>query len=135
MGEHGWVHRRKPYAGLGGRRQTSSLTRLRPRLRDPRHNNHDRHRVDPDVPIEGAVGAMAELLGEGKVRHLGLSEAAPETIRRAHRVHPIAALQTEYSLWSHEPEGEIQPTLRELGIGFVAVGDRYAPGLQELVNR
>jgi aryl-alcohol dehydrogenase-like predicted oxidoreductase len=81
------------------------------------------HRVDPKVPIEETVGAMAELVGEGKVRHLGLSEAAPETIRRAHATHPIAALQTEYSLWSREPEEEILPTLRELGIGFVA----YSP--------
>ena len=77
------------------------------------------HRVDPEVPIEETVGAMAELVEQGKVRHLGLSEAAPETIRRAHATHPIAALQTEYSLWSREPEEEILPTVRELGIGFV----------------
>jgi aryl-alcohol dehydrogenase-like predicted oxidoreductase len=77
------------------------------------------HRVDPKVPIEETVGAMAELVTQGKVRHLGLSEAAPETIRRAHATHPIAALQTEYSLWSRDPEDEILPTLRELGIGFV----------------
>jgi aryl-alcohol dehydrogenase-like predicted oxidoreductase len=77
------------------------------------------HRVDPKVPIEETVGAMAELVEQGKVRHLGLSEAAPETIRRAHATHPIAALQTEYSLWSRDPEDEILPTLRELGIGFV----------------
>jgi aryl-alcohol dehydrogenase-like predicted oxidoreductase len=77
------------------------------------------HRVDPDVPIEETVGAMAELVEQGKVRHIGLSEAAPETIRRAHTVHPIAALQTEYSLWSRDPEAEILPTCRELGIGFV----------------
>jgi aryl-alcohol dehydrogenase-like predicted oxidoreductase len=77
------------------------------------------HRVDPGVPIEETVGAMAELVQEGKVRHLGLSEAAPETIRRAHAVHPIAALQTEYSLWSRDPEEEILPVTRELGIGFV----------------
>jgi aryl-alcohol dehydrogenase-like predicted oxidoreductase len=77
------------------------------------------HRVDPDTPIEETVGAMAELVSAGKVRFLGLSEAAPETIRRAHAVHPISALQTEYSLWSREPESEILPTLRELGIGFV----------------
>ncbi len=81
------------------------------------------HRVDSTVPIEDTVGAMAELVKEGKVRHLGLSEAAPATIRRAHRVHPITALQTEYSLWSRDPEEEILPTLRELGIGFVA----YSP--------
>ena len=81
------------------------------------------HRVDPDVPIEETVGAMADLVGQGKVRYLGLSEAAPATIRRAHAVHPISALQTEYSLWSREPEAEILPTCRELGIGFVA----YSP--------
>ncbi len=77
------------------------------------------HRVDPDTPIEDTVGAMADLVREGKVRHLGLSEAAPATIRRAHAVHPIAALQTEYSLWSRDPEGEILETIRELGIVFV----------------
>ena len=77
------------------------------------------HRVDPNTPIEETVGAMAELVKEGKVRYLGLSEAAPETIRRAHAVHPITALQTEYSLWSRDAEREILPVLRELGIGFV----------------
>jgi aryl-alcohol dehydrogenase-like predicted oxidoreductase len=77
------------------------------------------HRVDPDTPIEETVGAMSELVAAGKVRYLGLSEAAPATIRRAHAVHPISALQTEYSIWSREPEAEILPTLRELGIGFV----------------
>jgi aryl-alcohol dehydrogenase-like predicted oxidoreductase len=77
------------------------------------------HRVDPDTPIEETVGAMGELVAAGKVRYLGLSEAAPATIRRAHAVHPISALQTEYSLWSRDPEAEILPTLRELGIGFV----------------
>jgi aryl-alcohol dehydrogenase-like predicted oxidoreductase len=77
------------------------------------------HRVDPDTPIEETVGAMAELVTQGKVRYLGLSEAAPATIRRAHAVHPISALQTEYSVWSRDPEAEILPTLRELGIGFV----------------
>jgi aryl-alcohol dehydrogenase-like predicted oxidoreductase len=81
------------------------------------------HRVDTKVPIEDTVGAMAELVAAGKVRHLGLSEAAPATIRRAAKVHPIAALQTEYSLWSRDPEGEVLPTVRELGIGFVA----YSP--------
>jgi len=81
------------------------------------------HRVDPQVPIEETVGAMAELVDAGKVRFLGLSEAAPETIRRAHAVHPISALQTEYSLWSRDPEDEILATVRELGIGFVA----YSP--------
>lgn len=77
------------------------------------------HRVDPKVPIEDTVGAMAELVQQGKVRYLGLSEAAPATIRRAHGVHPITALQTEYSLWSRDPEDEILPTVGELGIGFV----------------
>jgi aryl-alcohol dehydrogenase-like predicted oxidoreductase len=81
------------------------------------------HRVDPDVPIEETVGAMKGLVEQGKVRYLGLSEAAPDTIRRAHEVHPISALQTEYSLWSRDPEDEILPTVRELGIGFVA----YSP--------
>ena len=77
------------------------------------------HRVDPDVPIEETVGAMAELVRAGKVKYLGLSEAAPATIRRAHAVHPITALQTEYSLWSRDVENQILPTVRELGIGFV----------------
>ncbi|WP_295191184.1 aldo/keto reductase [uncultured Brevundimonas sp.] len=77
------------------------------------------HRVDPDTPIEDTVGAMAELVKEGKVRFLGLSEAAPETLRKAHATHPITALQTEYSLWSREPEDELFAVVRELGIGFV----------------
>ena len=77
------------------------------------------HRVDRNVPIEDTVGAMADLVREGKVRFLGLSEASPKTIRRAHKVHPISALQTEYSLWEREPEDEILPTVRDLGIGFV----------------
>ena len=81
------------------------------------------HRVDPDVPIEETVGAMARLKEEGKIRFLGLSEAAPQTLRRAHATHPITALQTEYSLWSRDVEEEILPTVRELGIGFVA----YSP--------
>jgi aryl-alcohol dehydrogenase-like predicted oxidoreductase len=81
------------------------------------------HRVDLATPIEETVGAMAELVQEGKVRYLGLSEAAPDTIRRAHAVHPISALQNEYSLWTRDPEAEALPTVRELGIGFVA----YSP--------
>ncbi len=81
------------------------------------------HRVDPKTPIEETVGAMSRLVEEGKVRFLGLSEAGPATIERAHRIHPITALQTEYSLWSREPEPEILPTCRRLGIGFVA----YSP--------
>ena len=81
------------------------------------------HRVDTTVPIEETVRAMSDLVKEGKVRYLGLSEAAPATIRRAHQVHPITALQTEYSLWTRDPEGEIFDTIRDLGIGFVA----YSP--------
>jgi aryl-alcohol dehydrogenase-like predicted oxidoreductase len=81
------------------------------------------HRVDPNVSIEETVGAMAELVEAGKVRHIGLSEAAPETIRRANAVHPITAVQTEYSLWTRDPEAEVLPTCRELGIGFVS----YSP--------
>jgi aryl-alcohol dehydrogenase-like predicted oxidoreductase len=81
------------------------------------------HRVDPATPVEETVGAMADLVRQGKVRYLGLSEAAPATIRRACAVHPIAALQSEYSLWTREPEAEVIPTCRELGIGFVA----YSP--------
>ena len=81
------------------------------------------HRIDPNVPIEETMGALAELVREGKVRHLGLSEAAPETIRRAQRIHPITAVQSEYSLWSRDIEASVLPTLRELGIGLVA----YSP--------
>jgi aryl-alcohol dehydrogenase-like predicted oxidoreductase len=81
------------------------------------------HRVDPDTPIEETVGALAELVKEGKIRHIGLSEAGANTLRRAVKVHPIAALQTEYSLWTREPEDEILASCRELGIGFVA----YSP--------
>jgi aryl-alcohol dehydrogenase-like predicted oxidoreductase len=77
------------------------------------------HRVDPKTPIEDTVGALAKLVAEGKVRHIGLSEAGPATIRRAHAVHPITALQTEYSLWTRDPEAQLLPLLRELGIGFV----------------
>jgi aryl-alcohol dehydrogenase-like predicted oxidoreductase len=81
------------------------------------------HRVDPAVPIEETVGAMAELVSEGKVRYIGLSEASPDVIRRAHAVHPLTAVQSEYSLWTRDPEAEVLPTLRELGIGLVA----YSP--------
>ncbi|AWS43743.1 aldo/keto reductase [Streptosporangium sp. 'caverna'] len=77
------------------------------------------HRVDPQVPIEDTVGTLAELITEGKIRHIGLSEAGPETIRRAHAIHPIAAVQTEYSLWTRNPEARVLPVLRELNIGFV----------------
>jgi aryl-alcohol dehydrogenase-like predicted oxidoreductase len=89
------------------------------RLGTDRIDLYYQHRVDPNTPIENTVGALAELVAEGKVLHIGLSEAAPETIRRAHAVHPIAALQTEYSLWTRDAEAELLPLLRELGIGFV----------------
>ena len=97
----------------------ASLTRLNVEYVDLYYQ----HRVDKTVPIEETVGAMAELVAEGKVRHLGLSEASPDTIRRAHAVHPITALQTEYSLWTRDPEDGVLQTTRELGIGFVA----YSP--------
>jgi aryl-alcohol dehydrogenase-like predicted oxidoreductase len=89
------------------------------RLGTDRIDLYYQHRVDPNTPIEDTVGALADLVAEGKVLHIGLSEAAPATIRRAHAVHPIAALQTEYSLWTRDPEAELLPLLRELGIGFV----------------
>jgi aryl-alcohol dehydrogenase-like predicted oxidoreductase len=113
------------WRGINGRpeyvRQAcdASLTRLGVETIDVYYQ----HRVDQNTPIEDTVGAMAQLVKAGKVRHLGLSEAAPATIRRAHKVHPIAALQTEYSLWSREPERELLATCRELGIAFVA----YSP--------
>jgi aryl-alcohol dehydrogenase-like predicted oxidoreductase len=94
------------------------------RLKTDHIDLYYQHRVDPGTPIEETVGAMAELIQEGKIRYIGLSEASAETIRRAHAVHPVTAVQTEYSLWTREPvEGEILPTLRELGIGLVA----YSP--------
>ena len=93
------------------------------RLGTDRIDLYYQHRLDPAVPIEETVGALAELVAEGKVLHLGLSEASPETIRRAHAVHPVAALQTEYSLWTRDPEDELLPLLRSLGIGLVP----YAP--------
>jgi aryl-alcohol dehydrogenase-like predicted oxidoreductase len=93
------------------------------RLKTDHIDLYYQHRVDPGTPIEDTVGAMAELIEEGKVLHIGLSEAAPETIRRAHAVHPVTALQTEYSLWTRDPEAQILPLVRELGIGFVA----YSP--------
>jgi aryl-alcohol dehydrogenase-like predicted oxidoreductase len=89
------------------------------RLKTDRIDLYYQHRVDPKVEIEETVGAMAELVQQGKILHIGLSEAAPETIRRAHAVHPITAVQTEYSLWTRDPEAEVLPTCRELGIGFV----------------
>lgn len=89
------------------------------RLRTDRIDLFYQHRVDPNVPIEDVAGTVKELIREGKVRHFGLSEAAAQTIRRAHAVQPVAALQSEYSLWWREPEQEVLPTLKELGIGFV----------------
>ena len=89
------------------------------RLGTDRIDLYYQHRVDPNTPIEDTVGALAKLVAEGKVLHIGLSEAGPATIRRAHAVHPIAALQTEYSLWTRDPEAKLLPLLRELGIGFV----------------
>src|SRR4249920_4097255 len=89
------------------------------RLGTDRIDLYYQHRVDPNTPIEDTAGALAELVAEGKVLHIGLSEASPTTIRRAHAVHPVAALQTEYSLWTRDPEDELLPLLRELGIGFV----------------
>lgn len=93
------------------------------RLRTDHVDLYYQHRIDPKVPVEDTVGALAELVREGKVRHIGLSEASPQTIRRAHAVYPIAAVQSEYSLWSRDIEAEVLPTLRELGIGLVA----YSP--------
>jgi aryl-alcohol dehydrogenase-like predicted oxidoreductase len=95
------------------------------------------HRLDPDTPIEDTVGALADLVTEGKVRHIGLSEAGPGTIRRAHAVHPLAALQTEYSLWTRDPEAELLPLLRRLGIGFVPyspLGHGFLTGQIRTVN-
>jgi aryl-alcohol dehydrogenase-like predicted oxidoreductase len=119
---------------VGGRHKvngTTAMTDSRPenvrsvaeaslkRLGAPVIDLYYQHRVDPNVPIEDTIGAMADLVKEGKVRYLGLSEASPATIRRAHAVHPISALQSEWSLWTRDPEAEVLPTLRELGIGFV----------------
>src|SRR4051794_4860272 len=111
----------KPAAGLDSRPENiravaeASLVRLKTDRIDLLYQ----HRVDPDVPIEDVAGTVKDLIREGKVRHFGLSEAGVEVIRRAHTVQPVAALQNEYSLWWREPEGEILPTLGELGIGFV----------------
>ncbi len=95
------------------------------------------HRVDPDTPIEETVGALAEMVAQGKVRHIGLSEAGPETIRRAHAVHPVTALQSEYSLWTRDPEPKVLPLLRELGMGFVAyspLGHGFLTGAVRSIN-
>ena len=98
---------------------TSALEGSLRRLGTDHVDLYYQHRVDPSTPIEETVGTLAELVAEGKVRYIGLSEAAPETIRRAHAVHPVTAVQSEYSLWTRDPETEVLPVLRELGVGFV----------------
>jgi len=117
----GWA----PITGISGRPEyvRSACDASLKRLGVDHIDLYYQHRVDAEVPIEETVGAMADLVSAGKVKYLGLSEASVQTIRRAHAIHPISALQSEYSLWSREPEDEILPTLRELGIGFVA----YSP--------
>jgi aryl-alcohol dehydrogenase-like predicted oxidoreductase len=114
------------HSGRQGRVIDSSAVNVRAaiegslnRLGTDRIDLYYQHRVDPNTPIEDTVGVLAELVSEGKVLHIGLSEASPGTIRRAHAVHPVAALQTEYSLWTRDPEAELLPLLRHLGIGFV----------------
>ncbi|HET7250987.1 MAG TPA: aldo/keto reductase [Gemmatimonadales bacterium] len=113
------------WAGINGRPEyvKAACDASLARLGVDRIDLYYQHRVDPTVPIEDTIGAMADLVTAGKVRFLGLSEAAPQTIRKAHATHPISALQTEYSLWTRDPEDEILTTCRELGIGFVA----YSP--------
>jgi aryl-alcohol dehydrogenase-like predicted oxidoreductase len=117
----GWA----PITGISGRPEyvRSACEASLQRLGTDHIDLYYQHRVDTEVPIEETVGAMAELVKAGKIRYLGLSEAGPATIRRAHAVHPITALQSEYSLWTRDPEDEILPLLRQLGIGFVA----YSP--------
>jgi aryl-alcohol dehydrogenase-like predicted oxidoreductase len=115
------LHRGDDSRGLDGSAENVRLSvegSLR-RLNTDHIDLYYQHRMDPGTPVEETAGALAELIQAGKIRGYGLSEAAPETIRRAHAVHPVTAVQTEYSLWSREPEAEILPTLRELGIGFV----------------
>ena len=115
------LHRSKDERGLDGSPENVRLSvegSLR-RLQTDHIDLYYQHRMDPGTPIEDTVGALAELIGEGKIRHYGLSEAAPETIVRANAVHPVTAVQTEYSLWTRDPESEVLPTVRELGIGFV----------------
>jgi aryl-alcohol dehydrogenase-like predicted oxidoreductase len=107
-----------PLDGSAEHVRTSAEGSLK-RLKTDRIDLYYQHRVDPNVEIEETVGAMAELVAQGKILHIGLSEAAPETIRRAQAVHPITAVQTEYSMWTRDPEAEVLPTCRELGIGFV----------------
>ena len=116
-GERGMVNGRPDYVPLACE---ASLRRLGTDVIDLYYQ----HRVDPDVPIEDTVGAMARLVEQGKVRYIGLCEASPETIRRAHRTHPISAVQTEYSLWSRDVEDQILPQVRELAIGFVPSSPR-----------
>jgi len=117
----GWA----PITGIRGRPDyvRSSCDGSLKRLGIDHIDLYYQHRVDPDVPIEETVGAMADLVSAGKIRYIGLSEAGVNTIRRAHAVHPVSAVQSEYSLWSRDPEDEVLPTLRELGIGFVS----YSP--------
>ncbi|MCI0155772.1 aldo/keto reductase [Leifsonia shinshuensis] len=115
------LHRSKDERGLDGSPENVRLSvegSLR-RLQTDHIDLYYQHRMDPGTPIEETVGALAELIEEGKIRHYGLSEAAPETIVRANAVHPVTAVQTEYSLWTRDPESEVLPTVRELGIGFV----------------
>ena len=115
------LHRSKDERGLDGSPENVRLSvegSLR-RLQTDHIDLYYQHRMDPGTPIEETVGALAELIDEGKIRHYGLSEAAPETIVRANAVHPVTAVQTEYSLWTRDPESEVLPTVRELGIGFV----------------
>lgn len=114
-------HRENDERGLDGSPENVRLAvegSLR-RLQTDHIDLYYQHRMDPDTPIEETVGALKELIEEGKIRHYGLSEAAPATIRRANAVHPVTAIQTEYSLWTRDPEAEVLPTVRELGIGFV----------------
>ncbi|MEY9850913.1 aryl-alcohol dehydrogenase-like predicted oxidoreductase [Leifsonia sp. EB41] len=115
------LHRSKNERGLDGSPENVRLSvegSLK-RLQTDRIDLYYQHRMDPGTPIEETVGALKELIEEGKIRHYGLSEAAPETIVRANAVHPVTAVQTEYSLWTRDPETEVLPTVRELGIGFV----------------
>ncbi|MFP3465570.1 aldo/keto reductase [Leifsonia sp. SIMBA_070] len=114
-------HRENDERGMDGSPENIRLSvegSLR-RLQTDHIDLYYQHRMDPDTPIEETVGALKELIEEGKIRHYGLSEAAPATIRRANAVHPVTAIQTEYSLWTRDPEAEVLPTVRELGIGFV----------------
>ena len=115
------LHRQKDERGLDGSPENLRLSvegSLR-RLQTDHIDLYYQHRMDPATPVEDTVGALAELIEQGKIRHYGLSEAAPETIRRANAVHPVTAIQTEYSLWTRDPEQDVLPTVRELGIGFV----------------